>query len=42
MLKIEHQAPITQVREALLSIQSQILALPIAKNLNIYYDVDPL
>ncbi|MDO5482872.1 MAG: primosomal protein N' [Bacteroidaceae bacterium] len=42
MLKIEYQAPITQVREALLSIQSQILALPIAKNLNIYYDVDPL
>jgi primosomal protein N' (replication factor Y) len=42
MLKIEHQAPITQVREALLSIQNQILMLPIAKNLNIYYDVDPL
>lgn len=42
MIKIEYQASITQVREALLSIQSQILALPIAKNLNIYYDVDPL
>lgn len=42
MLKIEHQASVTQVREALLSIQSQMLAMPIAKSLNIYYDVDPL
>ncbi|MCH5174850.1 MAG: primosomal protein N' [Prevotellaceae bacterium] len=42
MLKLEHQAPIDQVRQALLAIQHQLTAQPIAKNLNIYYDVDPL
>ncbi len=42
MLKIEPQTSIDKVRQALLSIQQQILALPVAKSLNIYYDVDPL
>ncbi|MBQ6964974.1 MAG: primosomal protein N' [Bacteroidaceae bacterium] len=40
MLKMEPQASISRVRQALLSIQQQMLS--IAKNLNIYYDVDPL
>lgn len=42
MLKIELNASIDQVRQSLLAIQQQMLALPIAKSLNIYYDVDPL
>lgn len=42
MLKIELQASIDRVRQALLAIQQQMLSLPIAKSLNIYYDVDPL
>lgn len=42
MLKIELNAPIDRVRQALTTIQQQILSLPVAKNLNIYYDVDPL
>ena len=42
MLKLELNAPTNQVRQTLLAIQQQMLALPVAKNLNIYYDVDPL
>ena len=42
MLKIEKSASTEQVRQHLLTIQQQILSLPVAKNLNIYYDVDPL
>lgn len=42
MLKIELNASSDKVRVSLLSIQQQMLALPIAKSLNIYYDVDPL
>ena len=42
MLKIERRASIDKVRQHLLAIQQQMLAMPIAKNLNIYYDVDPL
>ena len=42
MLKIERRASIEKVRQHLLAIQQQMLAMPIAKNLNIYYDVDPL
>ena len=42
MLKIELTASTDQVRRHLLAIQQQLLSLPIAKNLNIYYDVDPL
>ena len=42
MLKIELNASIDQVRQSLLAIQQQMLAQPIAKSLNIYYDVDPL
>lgn len=42
MLKIELNASIDKVRASLLAIQQQMLAMPIAKNLNIYYDVDPL
>lgn len=42
MLKIELNASSDKVRTSLLTIQQQMLAMPIAKNLNIYYDVDPL
>lgn len=42
MLKIELNASSDKVRASLLAIQQQMLALPIAKSLNIYYDVDPL
>lgn len=42
MLKIERRASIDKVRQHLLAIQQQMLAMPIAKKLNIYYDVDPL
>ena len=42
MLKIERRASTEKVRQHLLAIQQQIQAMPIAKNLNIYYDVDPL
>ncbi len=42
MIKIEHSASIDKVRQALITIQQQMLAQPMAKSLNIYYDVDPL
>ncbi|MBQ3926818.1 MAG: primosomal protein N' [Bacteroidaceae bacterium] len=42
MLKMELQASADKVRQTLIAIQQQMLSLPIAKNLNIYYDVDPL
>ena len=42
MLKIERRASIEKVRQHLLTIQQQMHTMPIAKNLNIYYDVDPL
>lgn len=42
MIKIEHSASIDKVRQALIAIQQQMLAQPIAKSLNVYYDVDPL
>ena len=42
MLKLEHTAPIDKVRHALLTIHQQMLSHPLAKTLNIYYDVDPL
>ena len=42
MLKIEPRTSADKVRQHLIAIQQQMLAMPIAKNLNIYYDVDPL
>lgn len=42
MLKVEQTASIPRVRQALLAIQQEVLAMPVAKSLNIYYDVDPL
>lgn len=42
MLKIERQTSTEKVRKNLIAIQQQMLSLPVAKNLNIYYDVDPL
>lgn len=42
MIKIEHSAPIDRVRQALISVQQQMLAQSVAKSLNIFYDVDPL
>lgn len=42
MLKIERQTSTEKVRKNLITIQQQMLSLPVAKNLNIYYDVDPL
>ena len=41
MLKIERQTSTEKVRKNLIAIQQQMLSLPVAKNLNIYYDVDP-
>lgn len=42
MLKIEPRTSTDKVRQHLIAIQQQMLSMPIAKNLNIYYDVDPL
>lgn len=42
MLKLENNASPSKVREAIYSIQQQILKQPIANSLIIYYDVDPL
>lgn len=42
MLKVELSASTDRVRQVLTDIQQQVLALPVAKSLNIYYDVDPL
>ena len=42
MLKIERQTSTEKVRKNLIATQQQMLSLPVAKNLNIYYDVDPL
>lgn len=42
MIKIELEASVVQVREALVAVQQQMLATPAARNLHIYYDVDPL
>ena len=42
MLKIEYSASIDKVREALFAVQQQMTAQPIAKGVNIYYDVDPM
>lgn len=42
LLKIEPEANTTQVRASLSLIQQQMQQQPIAKNLNIYYDIDPM
>ena len=42
MLKLEHSASIDKVREALFAIQQAMMEQPIAKGVNIYYDVDPM
>lgn len=42
MIKVELEASVVQVREALVAVQQQMLATPAARNLHIYYDVDPL
>ena len=42
IIKLEHTASIDKVRTALLTIHNQLTSQPIAKNLNIYYDVDPM
>ena len=42
MLKMELTASIDKVRQTLTAIQQQIQSMPIAKSVNIYYDVDPL
>ena len=42
MLKIEPRTSTEKVRQHLLAIQQEMLAMPIAQNINIYYDVDPL
>lgn len=42
IIKIEHNASVSKVREALLAIQKYMLSLPTANALNIYYDVDPM
>ncbi len=42
VLKMEPTLPTEQVRKNLIAIQQETLSNPIAKNLNIYYDVDPM
>lgn len=42
MIKIELTASVSQVRSALMAVQQEMLATPAARNLYIYYDVDPL
>ena len=42
MIKIELGASVQQVRSVLMAVQQQMLATPAARNLYIYYDVDPL
>lgn len=42
MIKVEPTASILRVRQALVAVQQQMLAQPVAKSLNIYYDVDPM
>ena len=42
MLKLEHNASIDKVRNALFIVQQQMTEQPIAKGVNIYYDVDPM
>lgn len=42
MIKIEHSASVEKVRQALVAVQQQMVAQPVAKSLNVYYDVDPL
>ena len=42
MLKLEHGASIDRVREALFAVQEQMMEQPIAKGVNIFYDVDPM
>lgn len=42
MLKLPLQSSPTAVRQSLTAIQQQMLSAPVAKNLYIYYDVDPL
>lgn len=42
MIKIENNASIDKVREALTAVQQQMLAMPAAKSLNVFYDIDPM
>lgn len=42
MIKIETTASIDSIRKFLLTVQEQMLSTPVARNLNIYYDVDPM
>jgi primosomal protein N' (replication factor Y) len=42
MLKLEPSMPVDKVRQTLYALQQQTLSSPVAKNLNIYYDVDPM
>ena len=42
IIKMEYGTSVQKVREVLLSIQAQVMALPYANGLGIYYDVDPV
>lgn len=42
LIKIEPEYNTQQVRNTLNAIQQQMLQQPVAKNLNIYYDIDPM
>lgn len=42
MIKIEHDAQINKVRDALTNIQKQMLEQTVANGLSIHYDVDPM
>lgn len=41
IIKIENSASPAAVRAALIQAQNHILSIPVAANLNVYYDVDP-
>ena len=42
VLKLEPTMGVGKVRQALVAIQHEVVAQPVAKNLNVYYDVDPM
>lgn len=42
ILKLEPSMSVDAVRRTLIGIQQQVTSQPIAKNLNVYYDVDPV
>jgi primosomal protein N' (replication factor Y) len=42
IIKMEYGTSVQKVRKALLDIQAQVMLLPYANGLGVYYDVDPV